>query len=58
MKISSMIRRLLERRLQRLTLEQGPASPADPIDHPEIRRMSLRELADLPFERHCASCRR
>lgn len=23
----------------------------DPIDHPAIRRMSLRELADLPFPR-------
>jgi hypothetical protein len=54
MKISSIIRRLLERRSQRMTLEQGPAPPADPIDHPEIRRMSLRELADLPFERNCA----
>ncbi|HEX9858717.1 MAG TPA: hypothetical protein VGA75_10195 [Paracoccaceae bacterium] len=23
----------------------------DPIDHPDIRAMTLRELADLPFPR-------
>lgn len=25
----------------------------DPIDHPDIRSMTLRELADLPFPRPC-----
>jgi hypothetical protein len=27
------------------------ASPRDPIDHPALRAMSLRELADLPMPR-------
>jgi hypothetical protein len=26
-------------------------SPIDPIDHPDLRRMTVRELADLPFPR-------
>jgi hypothetical protein len=26
-------------------------SPSDPIDHPDLRRMTQRELADLPFPR-------
>jgi hypothetical protein len=25
---------------------------ADPFDHPEVMRMSERELADLPWPRH------
>ena len=29
---------------------------SDLIDHPAIRRMSLRELADLPFPLHQAAC--
>lgn len=31
--------------------------PADPIDHPEIARMSAAELADLPLPRHAAAPR-
>ncbi|MFY0634382.1 MAG: hypothetical protein JXQ91_11250 [Vannielia sp.] len=27
--------------------------PADPLAHPAIRAMSLRELADLPLPRPC-----
>ncbi|QPM91730.1 hypothetical protein [Pseudooceanicola algae] len=29
-------------------------SPRDPMDHPEIARMSQRELADLPLRRPAA----
>jgi hypothetical protein len=25
----------------------------EPLDHPEIARMTLRELADLPLSREC-----
>ena len=53
MKISSIIRRLVDRRLHRLGTDHRPVAPPDPIDHPEIRRMSLREIADLPFDRGC-----
>ena len=28
----------------------GERTGCDPIDHPEILRMTLRQLADLPFE--------
>jgi hypothetical protein len=28
------------------------AANVDPFDHPEVMRMSLRELADLPWPRH------
>jgi hypothetical protein len=37
----------LRRRLR--PVEEPPAS--DPFDHPAIRRMSFRELADLPLPR-------
>jgi hypothetical protein len=30
-------------------LARRPATPRDPIDHPAIARMGLRELADLPL---------
>jgi hypothetical protein len=29
----------------------SPASWQDPMSHPDIRSMSARELADLPFDR-------
>jgi hypothetical protein len=59
MKIFSRIRRLLHRPYAGATAAENKApSPADPMDHPDIRRMSLRELADLPFNRTCcADCR-
>lgn len=25
----------------------------DPLSHPAIKRMTMRELADLPFDPHC-----
>ena len=34
---------------RRLALGEVPAP--DPLDHPDLRRMSLRELADLPVPR-------
>lgn len=45
---------------------QAPARGTDPIDHPAIAAMDLRELADLPLAspprpapapRACASCK-
>jgi hypothetical protein len=58
MKIFSRIRRLVDWRRAGATVAQEPTPPPDPLDHPEIRRMSARELADLPFNRTCcAACR-
>jgi hypothetical protein len=59
MKIFSQIRRLTHRlRAQASVVEDKTPAAPDPLDHPEIRRMSLRELADLPFNRTCcAGCR-
>jgi hypothetical protein len=42
--------------------EHAPAKPigvwtGEPLDHPAIKRMSLRELADLPFNRKCCASR-
>ncbi len=37
-------------RLFRQDESDAPAS-MEPLDHPELRRMSLRELADLPLQR-------
>lgn len=41
------MRSLLRRRLATRT----EASAPDPIDHPALRHLSPRELADLPFPR-------
>jgi hypothetical protein len=35
-------------------LARIPPCPRDPIDHPDIARMSLTELADLPLAPDCA----
>ena len=51
MKIFSMMQRVFERR--RRAAADCCAPPCDPIDHSAIKRMSLRELADLPFDRSC-----
>jgi hypothetical protein len=53
MKIFLMASRLFERRRGGAVRREATAAD-DPLDHPDIKRMSLRELADLPFER----CRR
>jgi hypothetical protein len=37
------------RTLTETSAGEEPAQ-ADPLAHPDIRRMSLRELADLPFD--------
>jgi hypothetical protein len=31
----------------------APATSDDPLTHPDVQRMSLRELADLPLPRPC-----
>lgn len=36
--------------------ETRETGDADPIDHPAFARMSLRELADLPFPRPGLVC--
>ena len=30
--------------------DSGPVAAMEPMDHPSLRSMSLRELADLPLE--------
>ena len=32
-----------------------PVSPDDPLAHPDVQRMSLRELADLPLPHPCSN---
>jgi hypothetical protein len=51
MKIISMLRRLLERRKASRGDQVDCTRQPDPLDHPTIKRMSLLELADLPFVR-------
>ncbi len=44
----------MQKLIQHLLPRRGPAvrpEPGAPIDHPEIRRMDLAMLADLPFPR-------
>lgn len=43
---------ILIRMIRRL-LPPGPALPRDPLDHPDLARMSPRELSDLPLPRPC-----
>jgi hypothetical protein len=47
MKILSILHGLFERP------PRPPEIAPDPLDHPDIRRMSLRELADLPLHPSC-----
>jgi hypothetical protein len=42
---------LMTSALRRRLLPPKGAPGPDPIDHPLLRRMSERELADLPFPR-------
>ena len=53
MKITSIVRRLLQRRKAIRCEERDCPQQCDPLDHPAIKRMSLLELADLPFGRGC-----
>ena len=53
MKILSALRHLLERRKPVRGDDRDCPPPYDPLDHPMIKRMSLLELADLPFARGC-----
>lgn len=39
--------------LRRLFPPLPRPDPADPLDHPALRAMSPRELADLPLPRPC-----
>lgn len=44
--------RLMTDALHRRLGPQVEAPVPDPLDHPALRRMSPRELADLPLPRH------
>lgn len=53
----SLLLDALARFARRSFVHSGPNAPteaSDPLDHPAVRRMSLRELADLPLPRPCA----
>jgi hypothetical protein len=52
MKILLILRRLFGSRPV-APKDQGRAHALEPLDHPELKRMSLRELADLPLTRFC-----
>lgn len=47
-----LIARLVRRRPGSVAGATGP----DPLDHPLVRRMTARELADLPLPRDAAGC--
>jgi hypothetical protein len=47
----SILRQMLHRPSQEARGSLGIAWEDDPLAHPALRRMSLEELADLPFDR-------
>jgi hypothetical protein len=51
MKIFLTLRRLFAARRACTYPESAEVWTGDPLDHPAIRRMTPRELADLPFDR-------
>jgi hypothetical protein len=56
MKIFSSLRRLFDRlRARSKPVDAKTPALPDPLDHPDIRRMNLHELADLPFNRACCA---
>jgi hypothetical protein len=58
MKIFLTLRRLFARRPTGAIVGRDRAPLSDPLDHPALKRMSLLELADLPFNRTCCEGRR
>jgi hypothetical protein len=50
MKILFALGRLFDRDIDSAGASQDRAPP-DPLDHPELKRLSLREIADLPLNR-------
>jgi hypothetical protein len=50
MKIFLALRRLFDREPDSAEIGQD-GTPPDPLDHPELKRLSLREIADLPLNR-------
>jgi hypothetical protein len=58
MKILSILRDLFGGPSPGLADEHEDARWLEPLDHPEIKRMSLREIADLPLNQIRYACAR
>jgi hypothetical protein len=58
MKILSMLHTWLDWPSPGSADEDDGAQWLEPLDHPEIRRMSLREIADLPLNQIRYACAR
>lgn len=51
MKIFSILTKPLSREKMAYSADERAAWIRDPLSHPELEQMSVRELADLPFNR-------
>lgn len=51
MKIFSILTRPLTSQAKHYSEDERAAWIRDPLSHPELEHMSVRELADLPFNR-------
>ena len=58
MKILSILHGLFHPPISGSASEYGDAQWLEPLDHPEIKRMSLREIADLPLNQIGYACAR
>jgi hypothetical protein len=58
MKILSILRELFDWPSPGSANEHDDAQWLEPLDHPEIKRMSLREIADLPLNQIRYACAR
>jgi hypothetical protein len=58
MKIISILQALFAGPFPASADEQDGAQWLEPLDHPEIKRMSLREIADLPLNQIRYACAR
>ena len=58
MKILSILHGLFHRPTSGSADDHSDAQWLEPLDHPEIKRMSLREIADLPLNQIRYACAR
>jgi hypothetical protein len=58
MKILSILHDLFDRAPSGTVDQHDDAQWLEPLDHPEIKRMSLREIADLPLNQIGYACAR
>jgi hypothetical protein len=58
MKILSILHNLFDRPPPHAADAHDEAGWLEPLDHPEIKRMSLREIADLPLNQIRYACAR